>query len=57
MTTSSHENGSRGMAGAVPILMYHSIARDATPGFRRFAIAPDRFSEQMDYLKTGGYRG
>lgn len=55
MTTSAQQNGVRGLTSAVPVLMYHSIAKDATPGFRRFTVAPERFGEQMEYLKTAGY--
>lgn len=40
----------------VPVLMYHSIATDATRKFKRFAIDPAEFAEQMDYLDGLGYR-
>lgn len=40
----------------VPVLMYHSIATDATRKFRRFAVDPAEFAEQMDYLNGAGYR-
>lgn len=40
----------------VPVLMYHSIATDATRKFRRFAVHPAEFAEQMDYLDGLGYR-
>ena len=36
--------------------MYHSVAADATPSFRRFAIHPDSFSAHMEYLAGTGYR-
>ena len=38
----------------VPVLMYHSIATDATPKFRRFAVHPDEFAAQMEYLDAAG---
>ncbi len=46
----------RGRAGGVPILMYHSIAADATPSFGRFVTHPDSFSAHMDYLAEAGCR-
>jgi peptidoglycan/xylan/chitin deacetylase (PgdA/CDA1 family) len=42
--------------GDVPVLMYHSIAVDAVPRFRRFAVHPDEFSAQMEYLAAEGYQ-
>jgi peptidoglycan/xylan/chitin deacetylase (PgdA/CDA1 family) len=39
----------------VPVLMYHSIAADAAPRFRRFAVHPNEFAAQMDYLAAEGY--
>ena len=46
----------RCVTGEVPVLMYHSIATDASPGFRRFTVDPGEFAAQMDYLATEGYR-
>jgi peptidoglycan/xylan/chitin deacetylase (PgdA/CDA1 family) len=43
-------------AGEVPVLMYHSIAVDATRRFRRFVVDPAEFAAQMDYLDAEGYR-
>jgi peptidoglycan/xylan/chitin deacetylase (PgdA/CDA1 family) len=43
-------------AGEVPVLMYHSIADEATRKFRRFAVSPDEFAAQMDFLATEGYQ-
>jgi peptidoglycan/xylan/chitin deacetylase (PgdA/CDA1 family) len=40
----------------VPVLMYHSIATNATRRFRRFAVAPGEFAAQMEYLDAAGYR-
>jgi peptidoglycan/xylan/chitin deacetylase (PgdA/CDA1 family) len=39
----------------VPILMYHSISRQAGPRFRECVVSPERFAEQMAYLARGGY--
>ena len=39
----------------IPVLMYHSISDNPGPGFRRFAISPSVFSEQLEYLCDGGY--
>src|SRR5947207_9429057 len=39
----------------VPILMYHSIAHDATRRFKQFTVSPTLFSEQMAYLSQQGY--
>ena len=43
-------------AAGVPVLMYHSIATEATRKFRRFAVDPKEFAEQMGYLADHGYR-
>ena len=48
--------GTECVAGEVPVLMYHSIATGATRKFRRFAVDPDEFAAQMDYLDAEGYR-
>jgi peptidoglycan/xylan/chitin deacetylase (PgdA/CDA1 family) len=45
-----------GPAGEVPVLMYHSIATDATRKFRRFAVDPAEFTAQMEFLAAAGYR-
>src|SRR5690349_15268417 len=39
----------------IPILMYHSIAVEAKPKFREFAVAPALFERQMAYLSEQGY--
>ncbi len=41
---------------SIPILMYHSISDRARPRFRKFALPPARFAEQMDYLAQRRYR-
>src|ERR1017187_8252959 len=43
----------------LPILMYHSISDDPEPGVRpyyRVCTSPQRFREQMQWLKDGGYQ-
>src|SRR5947208_471709 len=45
-----------GAAGEVPVLMYHSIATDATRKFRRFAVDPAEFTAQMEFLAAAGYQ-
>jgi peptidoglycan/xylan/chitin deacetylase (PgdA/CDA1 family) len=42
--------------GEVPVLMYHSIGTTTARKFRRFAVAPDEFAAQMDFLAAGGYQ-
>jgi peptidoglycan/xylan/chitin deacetylase (PgdA/CDA1 family) len=45
---------------SLPILMYHSISDDPEPGVRpyyRVCTSPQRFREQMQWLKDNGYRG
>jgi peptidoglycan/xylan/chitin deacetylase (PgdA/CDA1 family) len=39
----------------VPILLYHSIADEATPLFRRYVVPPTHFQEQMAHLRNAGY--
>jgi peptidoglycan/xylan/chitin deacetylase (PgdA/CDA1 family) len=39
----------------VPILLYHSIAPHAPPGFKRFTLAPDLFAAHMSYLHDQDY--
>lgn len=43
---------------AVPILMYHSISDDLEPGlspYYKTATSPDRFREQMQWLRDAGF--
>jgi peptidoglycan/xylan/chitin deacetylase (PgdA/CDA1 family)/GT2 family glycosyltransferase len=40
----------------VPILMYHSLSRDAAPAFRRFALDPALFEDHLSLLADQGYR-
>ena len=37
-----------------PILMYHSVAVDAPPGFARFVVTPDNFKLQMNFIRDLG---
>jgi len=39
----------------VPILMYHSISRYATPKFKLFTVSPELFAEHMAYLYQHAY--
>lgn len=39
----------------VPILLYHSIAAEVAPRFRRWAVHPEVFAAQMAYLRDHGY--
>ncbi|HUD37720.1 MAG TPA: polysaccharide deacetylase family protein [Streptosporangiaceae bacterium] len=58
MTSSLHERPAtaRGaQAAAVPVLMYHEISAEplCVP---RLAVTPDRFAEQLAFLRAGGYQ-
>ncbi len=39
----------------IPILMYHSIAEDASPELQPFTVSPSLFAEHMAYLHHFGY--
>ncbi len=39
----------------IPILLYHSISKEVAPPFRRWAVKPERFSEQLSFLRAEGY--
>lgn len=39
----------------IPILMYHSIAHDADPRFRRWTVAPEDFAAQLGFLAQNNY--
>lgn len=45
----------KGIVQTIPILMYHSVSTISSTDFRRYAVSPDAFKEQMQYLKTNGY--
>jgi peptidoglycan/xylan/chitin deacetylase (PgdA/CDA1 family) len=40
---------------AIPILLYHSIDRTCSPGYRRWMVTPERFAEQMHWLTDAGF--
>ena len=48
-----------GYPGAVtyrlPILMYHRVAPKCAPDLARYCVTPERFREQMQYLRDSGY--
>ena len=46
---------SRATPGAVPILMYHQVTPRPDPAFHKYAITPEAFREQMEWLKSAGY--
>lgn len=43
------------MRAPVPILMYHSVAADADPAYRPWAVHPERFAAHVAYLREHGY--
>jgi len=43
------------MTDKVPILLYHSVAAEAAPGFREWAVHPDTLAAHMVYLYDQGY--
>ena len=56
MSAQVAENRPRAATAAVPVLMYHSVADRAAPGFRRFVTPPGPFLDQLDYLDAAGYQ-
>lgn len=42
---------------ALPILMYHRIATDGPEALATWRVSPDRFEQQLCYLKRHGYYG
>jgi len=40
----------------IPILLYHSLTVDASEPYRRFAMDPGQFAEQMEHIAAGGYQ-
>jgi peptidoglycan/xylan/chitin deacetylase (PgdA/CDA1 family)/predicted SAM-dependent methyltransferase len=47
--------GGRGVSLPVPILLYHSVSRDAAPRYRRYVLSPEAFEAQMAYLHRCDY--
>lgn len=43
------------MTKTVPILLYHSVSSEADPRYRRYAMRPETFAAQMEYLADNGY--
>ena len=39
----------------IPILLYHSIAQDVAPQYKRWALPPATFSAQMEIVQEQGY--
>ena len=40
----------------IPILLYHSISEDASPGYLEYTVTPSQFRAQMELIAAGGYR-
>ena len=40
----------------VPVLLYHSIDPDPSPGFRRWTVTPELFAAHMDHLADRGWQ-
>jgi peptidoglycan/xylan/chitin deacetylase (PgdA/CDA1 family) len=40
---------------AIPLLMYHSISRDAGSRFRKFTLSPELFDAHLEYLLENRY--
>ncbi len=38
----------------IPILLYHSIAKNASPKFRQWSLAPQKFEDHMGVLRENG---
>jgi hypothetical protein len=39
----------------LPVLLYHRVAMDGPPALSRYRVSPDRFLEQMRWLRSHGY--
>ncbi|MHA6249058.1 polysaccharide deacetylase family protein [Pontibacter sp. CAU 1760] len=40
---------------ALPILMYHRVAPDGAQNMQRYRVTPERFEEQLRFLRDSGY--
>ncbi len=40
----------------IPVLLYHSVSEQSTPGFRRWTVSPERFAAHMALLQAEEYR-
>jgi peptidoglycan/xylan/chitin deacetylase (PgdA/CDA1 family) len=59
-TVPKRSDGGSSLVKSLPILMYHSISDDPEAGVRpyyRICTGPQRFREQIQWLKDNGYRG
>jgi peptidoglycan/xylan/chitin deacetylase (PgdA/CDA1 family) len=43
------------MENLIPVLLYHSVADQVAPGFRRWSVPPDVFAAHMSYLREHRY--
>jgi peptidoglycan/xylan/chitin deacetylase (PgdA/CDA1 family)/glycosyltransferase involved in cell wall biosynthesis/predicted TPR repeat methyltransferase len=41
----------------VPVLMYHRVADDGPAALSRYRVSPERFEQQLAWLRRNGYRG
>lgn len=41
----------------LPILLYHRVAPEGSPGTARYRVTPQAFEEQLRYLRDAGFRG
>jgi len=42
---------------AVPVLMYHRIANGGPEALSRYRVTPERFEQQLAWMRRNGYRG
>lgn len=45
------------LAVTVPILMYHRVSSRPVRGLERYCVSPERFEQQIGYLRRNGYWG
>jgi peptidoglycan/xylan/chitin deacetylase (PgdA/CDA1 family)/glycosyltransferase involved in cell wall biosynthesis len=45
------------LAHEVPVLMYHRVADDGPEALSRYRVSPERFEQQLAYLRRNGYYG
>ena len=48
-------SGLSGKAGRVPILMYHQVTPRPLPSYRKYALTPQAFAAQMQWLALAGH--
>jgi peptidoglycan/xylan/chitin deacetylase (PgdA/CDA1 family)/2-polyprenyl-3-methyl-5-hydroxy-6-metoxy-1,4-benzoquinol methylase len=46
----------RSPGATLPILMYHRLSTSSAPATARYALSPDRFTEQLAYLRDAGFQ-